>query len=115
MNWLIARLGESSTWRGFIWLLTFAGLTLKPEQSEAIIAAGIALAGLLGVFLKEKSVALPPIELQGKSDSPAPDSTVAPPLSDADRAIVRNVRAKSTELRRGSVPTDRPSDIGWNG
>ena len=72
MNWLIARLKEGSTWRGIVWLLTVAGISLKPDQVEAIIAAGMALAGLLGVFTRDLSAndsqaqrtELPPIELQ---------------------------------------------------
>ena len=54
MNWLIARLKESSSWRGLIWLLTVAGVALNPEQTEALIVAGMAVAGLLGVFTKDK-------------------------------------------------------------
>ena len=67
MKWLIARLCEPSTWRGLVWLATVAGLTLSPQQAEAIITAGMALAGLLGVLLPEKPNALPPIDLQSVS------------------------------------------------
>lgn len=78
MNWLLARLREGSTWRGLVWLLAFAGVSLKPEQAEAIIAAGMALAGLLGVFLQDRArpttertreTDLPPIDLQGRATS----------------------------------------------
>lgn len=55
MNWLLARLREPSTWRGLVWLATVAGLSLRPDQAEAIVAAGMALAGLLGVFLSDTS------------------------------------------------------------
>lgn len=48
-----ARAKEPSTWRGLIWLLTCVGLTVNHEQAEAIIAAGMALAGLVGVFLPD--------------------------------------------------------------
>lgn len=55
MNWLITRLKEGSTWRGLVWLLTVCGVLLTPEQTEAIVLAGMALAGLLGVFFTDNS------------------------------------------------------------
>lgn len=64
MNWLLKRAKEPSTWRGLVWLLTVAGMTLSPDQIEAVVMAGMALAGLLGVFLPEKTDALPPIDWQ---------------------------------------------------
>lgn len=71
MNWLIARLKEPSTWRGIILLLTVCGLKLQPDQQEAIIAAGLAVVGLIGVFTKDEpkhvNIQLPPIEMQSKS------------------------------------------------
>ena len=44
--------GEASTWRGLIFVLTAVGVQLDPEQQTAIITAGMALAGLVGVFFK---------------------------------------------------------------
>ncbi len=49
-GWLLARLREPSTWRGLVWLATVAGLSLRPDQAEAIVTVGMALAGLLGVL-----------------------------------------------------------------
>lgn len=73
MNWLLKRLREPSTWRGLVWLATVTGLSLRPDQAEAIVAAGMALAGLLGVFLSDESkpvrVEVPPIALQGRPES----------------------------------------------
>ena len=68
MNWLLNRLREPSTWRGLVWLATVAGLSLRPDQAEAIVTVGIALAGLLGVFLSDepKPINLPPIDLQSR-------------------------------------------------
>jgi hypothetical protein len=67
MKWLLARLKEPSTWRGLVWVLTVCGVLLTPEQAEAIMLAGMAVAGLLGVFLADESkpvkVELPPIDL----------------------------------------------------
>jgi len=65
--WLLARLREPSTWRGLVWILTVSGVLLTPEQAEAIMLAGMTMAGLLGVFLSDKpqtvNVVLPPVDL----------------------------------------------------
>jgi len=53
VKWLLARLREPSTWRGLVWLATVAGLSLRPDQVEAIVTLGMAFAGLLGVFLAD--------------------------------------------------------------
>lgn len=50
----LPQLREASTWRGGIYLLTAMGIVLTPAQTEAIIAAGLALAGLLAVFLPDE-------------------------------------------------------------
>lgn len=95
MKWLLARLREPSTWRGLVWLATMAGLSLRPDQAEAIVAAGMALAGLLGVFLSDEPknvrIELPPIALQGRSES-------------ADVELGIGALQPADELR---LPTDR--------
>jgi len=53
-TYFLSRLQEASTWRGLIALATAAGVTLSPEQTTAIISAGLALIGLFGVFTKDK-------------------------------------------------------------
>jgi hypothetical protein len=53
MNWLKARLREPSTWGGLISILTLVGVVLSPEQKEAVVGAGVAIGGLLMVFLPE--------------------------------------------------------------
>lgn len=52
-TYLIERLHEASTWRGLIAIATAAGVTISPEQAEAIVAAGLAVIGLLGAFLPD--------------------------------------------------------------
>lgn len=52
MNWLLDRLGESSTWRGIILLATGLGLKLDPERGEAIVSLGLALVGAINIFRK---------------------------------------------------------------
>jgi len=54
MKFIISRLKEGSTWRGLVWLLTVCGVLLTPEQIEAIVLVGMAVAGLLGVFISDK-------------------------------------------------------------
>jgi hypothetical protein len=54
LKYLLGRLNEASTWRGVIALLTAIGVTLSPEQQNAIIAAGLSVIGLVGVFFGDK-------------------------------------------------------------
>lgn len=56
-EYLLARLSEASTWRGIIMLATAAGVVFSPEQVEAVVAAGLALAGLVGAFSPDKPAA----------------------------------------------------------
>lgn len=53
-SYLLERLKEASTWRGLTALLTAIGVALSPEQVNAIVSAGLALMGVLGVFTKDK-------------------------------------------------------------
>lgn len=52
-GYLLERLKEPTTWRGLVLVLTSVGVTLSPEQSNAIVAFGIALAGAIGVLAPE--------------------------------------------------------------
>lgn len=52
-DWIVARLKERSTWLGITGLLTAAGVGLSPDQMEAVIGAGLAVAGLIGVVFKD--------------------------------------------------------------
>lgn len=53
MNTIITYLKTESTWRGIIAIATALGVTLSPEQANAIIAAGLAAVGLINVFKKD--------------------------------------------------------------
>lgn len=53
LKYLLARGREASTWRGVTLLLTAAGVALTPGQAEAVIAAGLALAGLIGTLVPD--------------------------------------------------------------
>jgi hypothetical protein len=48
------RLHEASTWRGLIYVITSLGVTLTDAQATAVIAAGMALAGMISVFFPDK-------------------------------------------------------------
>ncbi len=54
MTYLLERLKEPSSWRGLVMLATSVGLGLSPEQANAIIAVGTAVAGAIGVFAPNK-------------------------------------------------------------
>lgn len=54
LNYILLRLKERSTWLGMISLTTAAGITVSPDQTQAIAAAGVALAGVIAVFTKDE-------------------------------------------------------------
>lgn len=54
MEYLADRLKEPSTWRGLVALITAFGITLSPEQSDAVIAAGLGIIGAIGAFFGDK-------------------------------------------------------------
>ena len=55
LNYVIDRLAENSTWRGIILVATATGVHLSPELSNAIVAAGLGLVGLINVLRKERA------------------------------------------------------------
>ena len=52
MNYLLQQLGQNSTWRGLIMIAGALGWQLSETHNEAIIAAALALVGLINVFRK---------------------------------------------------------------
>lgn len=52
--YLFERLREPSTWRGITLLMTALGIPLAPGVSDAIIAAGLAIAGLIGAVMPDR-------------------------------------------------------------
>lgn len=55
LNYILGRIQEPSTWRAAIWVLTSFGLVaFKGEQTEAIIAVGMALSGGVGLVSPDK-------------------------------------------------------------
>ena len=55
MNFIVSRLKEASTWRGILAIITACGITVSPEQSDAIVATGLALIGVVGAFFPDKA------------------------------------------------------------
>lgn len=55
-NYLRARLLEPSTWRGLVLISTALGAVLTPEQQEAIVTAGLLMAGLIGAAFPDKHI-----------------------------------------------------------
>ena len=53
--YLLDRLREPSTWRGFVALLTAFGVALSPEQTAAIISVGLAVVGAIGAIAPDKT------------------------------------------------------------
>jgi NhaP-type Na+/H+ and K+/H+ antiporter len=53
LMFMLARLKERSTWLGLISFITAMGLLLTPEQQEAIMATGIAVAGAVTAFTRD--------------------------------------------------------------
>lgn len=49
-TYILARAKEPSTWRGVILLLTAIGVPIAPAMADAIVSAGLAIAGLIGVI-----------------------------------------------------------------
>lgn len=55
LDWFIDRLKERSTWIGLTALLSALGIALSPEQAEAIAIGGVAVAGVIAAFTKDKT------------------------------------------------------------
>lgn len=56
LTWLVARLSERSTYLGLGLLLSAAGLSVAPDLGQAVVAVGVAVAGLVSVLLKDKII-----------------------------------------------------------
>ena len=52
-QYIMDRLNEPSTWRGLVNILIGLGVALKPEQVEAILAAGLFINGIIAASTKD--------------------------------------------------------------
>ncbi len=50
LDFILSRAYERSTWLGIVSIATALGLTLTELQSEAVIAAGMSIAGVIAAF-----------------------------------------------------------------
>lgn len=55
LNYILTRLKERSTWLGLTGLLGAIGITLSPENTDAIITIGVAVASALAVITGDKN------------------------------------------------------------
>lgn len=53
LAYLLSRAAERSTWIGLISVATALGLLLSQSQQDAIVAAGVALAGMIAALTKD--------------------------------------------------------------
>lgn len=54
-DYLLDRMREPSSWRGLTLLLTALGVPLAPGVSDAIIAIGLGIAGLIGAVVPDRT------------------------------------------------------------
>lgn len=53
-EYMLERLKEASTWRSIIYVLAAAGVPIAPGMAEYIVAAGMGVAGIVGIVAKDK-------------------------------------------------------------
>jgi len=53
-QYILDRAREPSTWRGAILFLTAIGVPIAPQLAEAIVTAGLGLAGLIGILTPDR-------------------------------------------------------------
>jgi hypothetical protein len=117
VNWIINRLREASTWRGLVWLLTVSGVALRPDQIEAIVLAGMALAGLIGVFVRDeirspetrtRETDISEINLVGRSESVQESHSLSVSGGDPQSFDPPIIRVRTASLQ----PNDEHQDPG---
>lgn len=54
VDWLIARGKERTTWLGVIAIASSFGITIAPEMTEHVVSVGLALTGLVAIWIKDK-------------------------------------------------------------
>lgn len=53
LTWILDRAKEKTTWIGLTGIITAAGVGISPDLIEAIVAAGVAVSGLILAITKE--------------------------------------------------------------
>lgn len=54
LDYILDRLAEASTWRGIVFVISAAGITLDPTKANSIIGAAMAVVGAINICRKEK-------------------------------------------------------------
>lgn len=121
MNWLLNRLKERTTWLAIFTLAGLVGIKLEPELRELIINAILGVAAVVAFVFRENirerstdldqasrpAPALPPIELQSRSEYPGMrdvDSANQPNPVDSDLPVFDGEPAQ--RVRRTGLPPD---------
>ena len=52
-QYILERAREPSTWRGAILFLTAIGVPIAPAMADAVVTAGLGIAGLLGMLTRD--------------------------------------------------------------
>ena len=53
-NYILARLGEASTWRGVVtFIVTAAGYTLDPQELSSWVAVAVAVSGAMKITMAD--------------------------------------------------------------
>ena len=52
IDWIADRMKERSTWLGLISFAAALGVSFDPAQTEAVVAAGMGLAGIVAAFTR---------------------------------------------------------------
>jgi hypothetical protein len=53
-QYILDRVREPSTWRGAILFLTAIGVPIAPQLADAIVTAGLGIAGLVGILTPDR-------------------------------------------------------------
>jgi hypothetical protein len=53
LPYILRQMKQASTWRGLVLALTSAGVLISEALAAQIVAFGLALSGLIGVFLPD--------------------------------------------------------------
>ncbi len=53
-DYILDRAREPSTWRGAILFLTAIGVPIAPQMADAIVTAGLGIAGLVGMLTADR-------------------------------------------------------------
>jgi len=54
LQYILDRAKEPSTWKGLAVVATSTGIAITPDQMNAVISIGLAVAGFIDVITKEK-------------------------------------------------------------